>query len=139
MSMTHRELISKDPWSINGKTFTSRLLVGTGKYSTNELMADCLEASGCEIVTVALRRVPLGNKGEKNLLDYLDLKRMTVSRIGTDELQTKARETIKAIIAEVRKNQKLPAGIEINIGYNGRYLADGKVIHAGSMEVRASF
>lgn len=36
-------------------------------------------------------------------------------------------------------SRKLPAGIEINLGYNGRYLADGKVIHAGSMEVRASF
>ena len=46
------------------------------------------------------------------LIQRLDLKRMTVSRIGTDELQTKARETIKAIIAEVRKNQKLPAGID---------------------------
>jgi thiazole synthase len=78
MAETLKELTAKDPWSINGKTFTSRLLVGTGKYATNELMADCLEASGCEIVTVALRRVPLGNKGEKNLLDYLDLKRMTL-------------------------------------------------------------
>ena len=46
------------------------------------------------------------------LIERLDLKRMTVSRIGTDELQTKARETIRSIIAEVRKNQKLPAGID---------------------------
>ena len=46
------------------------------------------------------------------LIQRLDLKRMTVSRIGTDELQTKARETIRAIIAEVRRNQKLPSGID---------------------------
>jgi len=46
------------------------------------------------------------------LIQRLDLKRMTVSRIGTDELQTKARETIRSIIAEVRKNQKLPFGID---------------------------
>jgi len=46
------------------------------------------------------------------LIQRLDLKRMTASRIGTDELQTKARETIRAIIAEVRRNQKLPAGID---------------------------
>ncbi len=46
------------------------------------------------------------------LIQRLDLKRMTVSRIGTDELQQKARETIRAIIAEVRRNRKLPAGID---------------------------
>ena len=48
------------------------------------------------------------------LIQRLDLKRMTASRIGTDELQTKARETIRSIIAEVRKNQKLPFGIDPN-------------------------
>ena len=46
------------------------------------------------------------------LIQRLDLKRMTVSRIGTDELQSKARETIRAIIGEVRRNQKLPVGID---------------------------
>ena len=46
------------------------------------------------------------------LIQRLDLKRMTVSRIGTGELQAKARETIRAIIAEVRRNQKLPSGID---------------------------
>ena len=46
------------------------------------------------------------------LILRLDLKRMTASRIGTDELQTKARETIRAIIAEVRRNQRLPSGID---------------------------
>ena len=45
----------------------------------------------------------------------------------------------KNAIWTVVLSRKLPAGIEINIGYNGRYIADGKVIHAGSMEVRASF
>ncbi len=48
------------------------------------------------------------------LIQRLDLKRMTVSRIGTEELQTKAREAIRAIIGEVRRNQKLPAGIDPN-------------------------
>ncbi len=46
------------------------------------------------------------------LILRLDLKRMTASSIGTNELQTKARETIRSIIAEVRRNQKLPAGID---------------------------
>jgi thiazole synthase len=75
MTATLKELVAQDTWTIHGKTFTSRLLVGTGKYPTNESMVDCLEATGCEIVTVALRRIPLGQTGEKNLLDYLDLKK----------------------------------------------------------------
>ena len=52
------------------------------------------------------------NQIHGELIQRLDLKRMTVSRIGTDELQTKARETIRSIIAEVRRNQKLPVGID---------------------------
>jgi len=68
----------EDTYQINGKTFHSRLLVGTGKYVSNELMAQCLEASGTEIVTVALRRVNLDHKGEKILLDYIDPKKYTL-------------------------------------------------------------
>jgi len=51
------------------------------------------------------------NQIHGELIQRLDLKRMTVSRIGTNELQQKARETIRSIIAEVRRNQKLPAWI----------------------------
>jgi thiazole synthase len=78
MSATLEKIQSQDTYQINGKTFTSRLLVGTGKYATHELMADCLEASGTEIVTVALRRIPLDKKNEKNLLDFIDLKKYTL-------------------------------------------------------------
>ncbi|HRR33041.1 MAG TPA: ATPase, T2SS/T4P/T4SS family [Kiritimatiellia bacterium] len=59
----------------------------------------------------AIRR-EIKNQIHGELIQRLDLKRMTVSRIGTDELQQKARETIRTIIAEVRRNQKLPAGID---------------------------
>jgi len=52
------------------------------------------------------------NQIHSELIQRLDLKRMTVSRIGTGELQTKARETIRTIISEVRRNQRLPAGID---------------------------
>jgi thiazole synthase len=57
--------------------FSSRLLVGTGKYSTFDIMKEALKESGCDIVTVALRRVDLSNK-EKNLLEYIDTKRYTI-------------------------------------------------------------
>jgi len=75
---TLEEVVSKDTYQINGKTFTSRLLVGTGKYPSNESMAECLEASGTQIVTVALRRVNLDSKGEKTLLDFIDPKKYTL-------------------------------------------------------------
>jgi thiazole synthase len=78
MALTLEQLLSQDSYQINGKTFTSRLLVGTGKYPTNESMAECLEASGTQIVTVALRRVNLNAKGEKTLLDFIDPKKYTL-------------------------------------------------------------
>ena len=52
--------------------FTSRLFVGTGKYPSMEVMAEALEASGAEVVTVAVRRVKI-NESE-SLLDYIDTK-----------------------------------------------------------------
>jgi thiazole synthase len=56
--------------------FTSRLFVGTGKYSTMELMAEALEASGAEVVTVAVRRANIGSN--ESLLDYIDRKKYTI-------------------------------------------------------------
>lgn len=66
------------PLSIAGRTFTSRLFVGTGKYKTMDLMRDSLAASGCQVVTVAVRRERLFNEQGKSLLDYLDLTRYTI-------------------------------------------------------------
>ncbi len=62
---------------LGGKDFTSRLIVGTGKYSTNEIMRQAHEGSGAEIVTVAVRRVSLPGKGE-SILDFIDTKRFTL-------------------------------------------------------------
>jgi thiazole synthase len=78
MTTTLEQIQAQDSYQINGKTFTSRLLVGTGKYATNELMGECLEASGTQIVTLALRRVNLNAKGEKTLLDFIDPKKYTL-------------------------------------------------------------
>jgi thiazole synthase len=58
--------------------FTSRLFVGTGKYDTFPLMREALEASGCQVVTVAVRRVNLADKSKESLLDYIDRKRYTI-------------------------------------------------------------
>jgi thiazole synthase len=60
-----------DPFVFGDRTFTSRLIVGTGKYSTFPLMKAALEASAAEIVTVAVRRVNLTDRTKESLLDYI--------------------------------------------------------------------
>jgi thiazole synthase len=57
---------------IAGREFRSRLFVGTGKYRTFEEMRQCHEASGAEVVTVAVRRVNLTDRSKESLLDYID-------------------------------------------------------------------
>ena len=67
-----------DPLTIAGKKFSSRLMTGTGKHrSTEELLAS-VEASGCEIITVAIRRLNLDDPNEKTLLDHLDWDRYQI-------------------------------------------------------------
>jgi thiazole synthase len=63
------------PLRIGRRVIRNRLFVGTGKYTSLELMRDCLDASGAEVVTVAVRRERLFDKEGRNLLDYLDLGR----------------------------------------------------------------
>jgi thiazole synthase len=71
--------MSQDQLVIAGKAYTSRLLVGTGKYRDFAQTAEALDASGAEIVTVAIRRVNLGqNADEPNLLDFLPKNRYTL-------------------------------------------------------------
>jgi thiazole synthase len=64
-----------DALVIAGRSFASRLIVGTGKYRSLPEMARALEASGAEIVTVAVRRIPLNQPGQPSLLDYIDRQR----------------------------------------------------------------
>src|ERR1700675_4453960 len=62
---------------LGGKGYKSRLIVGTGKYPSFENMREAIEASGAEIVTVAVRRVNLPGQGE-SLLDFIDTKKYTL-------------------------------------------------------------
>jgi thiazole synthase len=66
------------PLLIGKFTFQSRLITGTGKYAHYGLMRDCLAASGCEVTTVAVRRERLVDREGRNILDFLDLKRLTI-------------------------------------------------------------
>ncbi len=65
----------KDSLTIAGREFRSRLIVGTGKYETFEIMRKALDASGADMVTVAVRRVNLSDKSKESLLDYIDRDR----------------------------------------------------------------
>ena len=68
-----------DPFIVAGRRFESRLLVGTGKYESLEQTRSAIEASGAEIVTVAIRRTNIGqDPDEPNLLDHLPLDRFTI-------------------------------------------------------------
>ena len=66
-----------DTWSVAGRTFTSRLIVGTGKYKDFEENAACVEASGAEIVTVAVRRVNVTDPKAPMLTDFIDPAKTT--------------------------------------------------------------
>ncbi len=69
--------IEADSWSVAGRSFTSRLIVGTGKYKSLEENAAAVAASGAEIVTVAVRRVNVSDPSAPMLTDYIDPSQVT--------------------------------------------------------------
>lgn len=77
MPTTHHEP-GLSPLNIAGRTFSSRLFVGTGKYASHDIMQAALAASACDVVTVAVRRERLYNAQGQSLLDALDLARYTI-------------------------------------------------------------
>jgi thiazole synthase len=68
----------QDPFVLGGREYRSRLIVGTGKYKDFDETRRAIEASGAEIVTVAVRRVNITDPSRENLLDYIDPKRYTI-------------------------------------------------------------
>ncbi len=69
---------SDKPLVLGKHVLQSRLIVGTGKYATFELMQQCLEASGSDVVTVAVRRERLIDSAGRNILDFIDLAKYTI-------------------------------------------------------------
>ena len=70
--------MQNDPLTIAGRVFTSRLWVGTGKYKDFAETKKAIEASGADVVTVAVRRVNITDRSKENLLDYLDPKKYII-------------------------------------------------------------
>ena len=67
--------MQSDPFVLGGREYRSRLLVGTGKFSSMEVMQQAHEASGAEIVTVAIRRIHIDDPSGKTMLDFIDRSR----------------------------------------------------------------
>src|SRR3954471_6457710 len=72
-----RDNVMDDSWHVAGRSFASRLIVGTGKYKSFEQNAAAVEASGAEIVTVAVRRVNISDPKQPMLMDYIDPDKIT--------------------------------------------------------------
>jgi thiazole synthase len=77
LTETAKDLNQDDSWTVAGRTFKSRLIIGTGKYRDYAQNAAAAEAAGVEIVTVAVRRVNLSDPSQPRLTDFVDPKRYT--------------------------------------------------------------
>jgi len=75
---TNQKISAGNFLRIGDRTFRSRLIVGTGKYANYQIMQEALEASGAELVTVAVRRLNLDRPNDESLLDHIDRSRFTL-------------------------------------------------------------
>jgi len=111
-------LTHTDPLVVAGVELRSRLFVGTGKYSSDEAMVAALEASGCELVTVALRRLDLDDPKKKTILDVIDWKRYRILP-NTAGCRT-ADEAIR--IARLARSMGLSDWVKLEVIPDPRYL-----------------
>ena len=130
---------STDPLHIAGREFHSRLLLGTGKFSSNEAMAGALEASGCEIVTVALRRADLTGKRDPfaNILDYIDPAKYLLLPNTSGAMN--AEEAVR--LARLAVAAGLPKWVKLEIHPDPRYLLPDPIetLKAAEQLVREEF
>jgi thiazole synthase len=105
---------------IAGREIRSRLFAGTGKFASNELMRDTLEASGAEIVTVALRRADLSGKKDPfaNILEFIDPKRFLLLPNTSGAMN--AEEAVR--LARLAVTAGLPNWVKLEIHPDPRYL-----------------
>ncbi|MDE0596053.1 MAG: thiazole synthase [Roseibacillus sp.] len=108
------------PLMIAGRSFSSRLFLGTGKFGSPELMRDALEASGTEIVTVALRRANLNAEGDPfaNILDFVDSEKYLL--LANTSGAKNAEEAIR--LARLAERAGLPKWIKLEIHPDPNYL-----------------
>ena len=127
------------PLSIAGREFRSRLILGTGKFASPEGMRDALDASGAEMVTVALRRADLSGKKDPfaNILEFIDPKRYLVLPNTSGALN--AEEAVR--LARLARAAGLPNWVKLEIHPDPRYLLPDPVetLHAAEILVGEGF
>jgi thiazole synthase len=107
-----------DPLVIDDRTFSSRLIVGTGKFGSYEVMRDALEASGTEMVTVALRRVDLEATGGPDILEFIDPGRYLL--LPNTSGAADAEEAVR--LAHLARAAGMPAWVKLEVTPEPRYL-----------------
>jgi len=112
--------VQNQPFAIAGRVFRSRLVVGTGKFSSPEAMRDALAASGAEMVTVALRRADLSGKKDPfaNILEYIDSERFLL--VPNTSGAMNAQEAVR--LARLAAAAGLPKWVKLEIHPDPRYL-----------------
>ena len=112
--------LSNKPLVIAGRTFCSRLILGTGKFSSPETMRDALAASGTELVTVALRRADLSGKKDPfaNILEFVDQKKYLLLPNTSGAMN--AEEAVR--LARLAVAAGLPKWVKLEIHPDPRYL-----------------
>jgi len=112
--------LSNQSLVIAGRLFRSRLILGTGKFSSPEVMREALEASGAEMVTVALRRADLSGKGDPfaNILEFIDANRFLLLPNTSGAMN--AQEAVR--LAHLAVAAGLPKWVKLEIHPDPRYL-----------------
>src|SRR5436190_4977702 len=116
--MAAHEGSPNDPLVIAGRAFASRLIVGTGKFGSFEVMRDALDASGTEMVTVALRRVDLEATGGPDIMEFIDPARYLL--LPNTSGAVDAEEAVR--IARLARAAGLPTWIKLEVTPEPRYL-----------------
>jgi len=127
------------PLAVAGRIFRSRLVLGTGKFSSPESMRDALEASGAEMVTVALRRADLSGKKDPfaNILEFIDPKKFLLLPNTSGAMN--ADEAVR--LARLAAAAGLPKWVKLEIHPDPRYLLPDPVetLHAAEVLVKEGF
>jgi thiazole synthase len=132
-------LLSNTPLVIAERVFRSRLILGTGKFASPETMRSALEASGTEIVTVALRRTDLSGKRDPfaNILEFIDPQKFLLLPNTSGAMN--AEEAVR--LARLAEAAGLPKWVKLEIHPDPRYLLPDPVetLKAAEMLVREGF
>jgi thiazole synthase len=125
-----------DPLVIAGREFQSRLFLGTGKFSSNEDMRDALESSGCEVVTVALRRADLSGEGDPyaNILEFIDPERYLILPNTSGAMN--AEEAVR--LARLAAAAGLPKWVKLEIHPDPTYLLPDPIETLKAAEILVS-